>query len=398
MIRKFSGLFIAAFLLALFSPSTPVLTLDLPQATVALPPSGAPQSGDAVMLIRGGTPLRWDPTLNPLGMATNASNALPGARVNLGAASFPAGNPGDIQYKVGSDSFGSITLDTFQLLQGLGSGNPPIAVNVNGDITLTGAGTLNVAPHTINNTKLATALSNTIKGNSTNVTASPTDMSMPGCSTAGSALKYTTNTGVGCNSAIDAATLLSKTWDAPGPIGNGTPSTFNGVTITPGSGTLTIVNGKILTDTSSVGAVLLKGATGGGFAAAVAADIVAAGGAPSANPTFTGTATMATVVPTGYIVSGTTKTVDGTDCGKTIHFTSATPVTVTYPNNIITECTITNIQEGAGPLTFAAAAGATIHNVDGYTKTAGQWAIVDVTWNNNAGGTSAVYTSSGRGA
>ncbi len=41
------------------------------------------------------------------------------------------------------------------------------------------------------------------------------------------------------------------------------------------SATLTIADGKTLTDTSGVGAVLLKGATGGGFAQALAADIPA---------------------------------------------------------------------------------------------------------------------------
>lgn len=43
---------------------------------------------------------------------------------------------------------------------------------------------------------------------------------------------------------------------------------------TPATGsTLTIADGKTLTDTSGIGAVILKGATGGGFAAATAADV-----------------------------------------------------------------------------------------------------------------------------
>jgi fibronectin-binding autotransporter adhesin len=56
-----------------------------------------------------------------------------------------------------------------------------------------------------------------------------------------------------------------------------TPTSVNGITITTGTGTLTLAAGKTLTDTSGVGAVPLKGATGGGFAAASAADIIALG-------------------------------------------------------------------------------------------------------------------------
>jgi fibronectin-binding autotransporter adhesin len=45
-----------------------------------------------------------------------------------------------------------------------------------------------------------------------------------------------------------------------------TNKSYNGLTITTSTGTLTIANGKTLTDTSVQGAVLLLGATGGGFA------------------------------------------------------------------------------------------------------------------------------------
>jgi hypothetical protein len=46
-----------------------------------------------------------------------------------------------------------------------------------------------------------------------------------------------------------------------------TGKTYNGLTVSTTTGTLTIANGKTLTDTSSVGADLLLGTTGGGFAA-----------------------------------------------------------------------------------------------------------------------------------
>jgi hypothetical protein len=47
----------------------------------------------------------------------------------------------------------------------------------------------------------------------------------------------------------------------------GVASPLNGLTVTATSGTLTIASGKTLTDTSAVGASILLGATGGGFAA-----------------------------------------------------------------------------------------------------------------------------------
>jgi hypothetical protein len=50
------------------------------------------------------------------------------------------------------------------------------------------------------NANLATMATNTVKGNGTSGTATPTDLAVPSCSTATSALTWTTNTGFGCNS------------------------------------------------------------------------------------------------------------------------------------------------------------------------------------------------------
>jgi hypothetical protein len=49
------------------------------------------------------------------------------------------------------------------------------------------------------NANLATMVTNTVKGNGTSGTATPTDLAVPSCSTATSALTWTTNTGFGCN-------------------------------------------------------------------------------------------------------------------------------------------------------------------------------------------------------
>lgn len=123
------------------------------------------------------------------------------------------------------------------------------------------------------------------------------------------------------------------------------------------------------------------------------------GAATPASGKFSTLTAAGAVVGNGRIVSGTSDTPAAADCGGTIHFTSGSAITVTMPNSITTlQCTITFLQEGAGQITFAAAGGAAIHSRPGYTKTAGQWAAVDMILNTNAGGTSAVYSLAGDGA
>ena len=52
-----------------------------------------------------------------------------------------------------------------------------------------------------------TQSANTVLGNATGSTAAPTALSMTACSTAGSAVSWTTSSGFGCNTAIQAATM-----------------------------------------------------------------------------------------------------------------------------------------------------------------------------------------------
>lgn len=66
--------------------------------------------------------------------------------------------------------------------------------------------TATIAANAVTLADLATQATNTILGNGTSGTAVPTALAVGSCSTAGSALKWTTNTGPGCNTAINAAT------------------------------------------------------------------------------------------------------------------------------------------------------------------------------------------------
>jgi hypothetical protein len=63
---------------------------------------------------------------------------------------------------------------------------------------------------------------NTLLGNATSGTATPLALSVGTCSTSASALNWTTNTGFGCNTAVNAATLGGATFAAPGAIGGTT--------------------------------------------------------------------------------------------------------------------------------------------------------------------------------
>lgn len=65
---------------------------------------------------------------------------------------------------------------------------------------------------------------NTIVGNATSGTANYTALAIGTCSTSASAINWTTNTGWGCNTAVNAAQLNGATFAAPGVIGGTTPA------------------------------------------------------------------------------------------------------------------------------------------------------------------------------
>lgn len=96
-------------------------------------------------------------------------------------------------------------------------------------------------------------------------------------------------------------------------------------------------------------------------------------------------------------ISGTAYTIVAADLGKLKRTTSASGVTVTLPNDQPIGFGILVRQAGAGQVTFAAAAGATLNNRNGFTKTAGQWSEVSLTVDSNAGN-AAVWVLSGDAA
>jgi hypothetical protein len=114
--------------------------------------------------------------------------------------------------------------------------------------------------------------------------------------------------------------------------------------------------------------------------------------------TWSGTQTFGPVIGAVTTQAGASYTLAATDCGTTILFTNASAITATAPNSLPAGCAIAIEQQGAGQVTIAAGAGATQHSAHGFTKTYGQYAILGVFVDTNAGGSSADVIITGDGA
>jgi hypothetical protein len=99
------------------------------------------------------------------------------------------------------------------------------------------------------------------------------------------------------------------------------------------------------------------------------------------------------LVPT--VVSGTTTTIGDAQDGALIRTTNGSAVTATLDATAPAGTQLAVCQVGAGQVTFAAGSGATLHNRQGHTKTAGQWATVSLYVDSNSGGSAAVWVLSG---
>ena len=98
------------------------------------------------------------------------------------------------------------------------------------------------------------------------------------------------------------------------------------------------------------------------------------------------------LVPT--VVSGTTTTIGDVQDGALLRTTNGSAVTATLDATAPAGTQLAVCQVGAGQVTFVAGSGATLHNRQGHTKTAGQWATVSLYVDSNSG-TDAVWVLSG---
>jgi hypothetical protein len=114
--------------------------------------------------------------------------------------------------------------------------------------------------------------------------------------------------------------------------------------------------------------------------------------------TWTGTQAFGPVIGAVSTQSGTTYTLAATDCGTTILFTNASPITVTTLNSLPGGCAIAIEQKGAGQVTISAGAGATQHSAHNFARTYGQYAILGLFVDVNSGGSAANSIISGDGA
>lgn len=109
--------------------------------------------------------------------------------------------------------------------------------------------------------------------------------------------------------------------------------------------------------------------------------------------TWGGTQTFGATVAGLTTQSGTTYTLAATDCGTILRLSNAASITLTLPNSLAVGCVVAVEQAGAGQVTASIGAGSTLHSSHGFTKTAGQYAIIGLTV--DAAG---IYILSGDGA
>lgn len=139
--------------------------------------------------------------------------------------------------------------------------NIAVDVALSGDATMANTGALTIANNAVTLAKLATQGANTVLGNATAGSAVPTALSMTSCSTASSAVIWTTNTGFGCNTSITANAI------AVGAITGLGTGVATALAVNVGAAGAFVTNGGALGSPSSVGtmpAFTLGGTIAGG--------------------------------------------------------------------------------------------------------------------------------------
>ena len=165
------------------------------------------------------------------GCTTVTTNSMVNGALTLGssgvAGSVTMGNAtsGTLKLQPTTGALGTVT-QTFQAVT-------DTVVDLTTADTLTNK-TMSGASNTFTNIALsshATQAANTVVGNYTSGAAAPTAGSVPSCSTSASSVNYTTNTGWGCNTSINAAQLGGATFASPGAIGGTTPGSVASTTL-----------------------------------------------------------------------------------------------------------------------------------------------------------------------
>lgn len=91
--------------------------------------------------------------------------------------------------------------------------------------------------------------------------------------------------------------------------------------------------------------------------------------------------------------TGTSYTITSANDGQVVEIANGSAITATFAANIPAEASGLVTQGGAGQIAFAAAAGATIHQRQSFTKTAGQWGVVTWYCRSNAGAAAVIVLS-----
>ncbi len=175
-------------------------------------------------------------------------------------------------------------------------------------------------------------------------------------------------------------TLTSPTMTAPvlGTPASGVATNLTSIPVAQATGVLPAANGGAGTITGA-----LKGNGSGTVSQAACADLsngatgcsTAIGTSGATLPllngtnTWSGTQTFGAVVGSVNAQSGTTYTLAATDCGKTVVITNASAITLTTLNSLPVGCAIAVEQGGAGQITVANGASATLTSAHSYTKT-----------------------------
>jgi hypothetical protein len=116
------------------------------------------------------------------------------------------------------------------------------------------------------------------------------------------------------------------------------------------------------------------------------------------NNTWSGTQTFGPAIGTVSTQTGTSYTLAASDCGTTIRFINTSATVVTTLASLPIGCAIAIEQGGIGQITIAAGTNTTQHSAHNYTKTYGQYAILGLFVDTNAGGAAANIVIGGDGA